>query len=190
MQTAGIRADENTDIARLSPRAIQSASEDNNDVSRPGRALEQSGTSLTTRCQALTCIQRQVSFPIETQARQVFLSSMVVSCKTYEISTGHFTRIGQLIEHATGDDALLYAVEAVALCSYGRRFKRPEVEVQSLARCSAALQRLHKTDFDDRSKTLRVVATIVVLGVYEVSIRDQRAPGAPFFANIHADQAL
>lgn len=155
-------------LRRLRPRVLMQGSDTSDEHGRVWQLTKDPCPNIQNKA---TGIQRQVITPLREQALDLFLSSTILHCDRYALSSGHFVGLPFLLESCTESDGLLPALEAVALASYAHRFDDFGLRTQGVHQYNVAIRRLRKTDFSDRSKTRSVIACILLLGIYEVQNR-------------------
>lgn len=103
------------------------------------------------------------------RAIQMFLGEMVIPTPNAgAISHGHFSSIFVFYE-TSGMHALHTALEAVALALYSIRINLPQLRSQAMHRYTRSIQGLASTDLSSKSMSLKAIACMALLGLYEVA---------------------
>lgn len=107
--------------------------------------------------------------PTSDQVINVFLCNTVMQAKTgSSTSSGHFSGLMALVKSTPLSEALPYSLEAAALASLATRLCNHQLRLRAMRRYTTAVRLLRKTDFDLSTNIPSMIASILLLSIYEV----------------------
>jgi hypothetical protein len=120
----------------------------------------------------LSNIPPHISESIQWQARQIFLHhSVVLTPDSRSMSQGHFANLASVLG-SSKSRALDSALSAVALLLLATRFGMYEARSLALAQYTASIRHLRGQDLVSGANAQCLLASISLLGLYEVRIQD------------------
>lgn len=155
------------DVDESGCRSVCRATPPNVVVNAPTYHLDISRRNIT-QC----CLHRSVSEPLVRQAIQIFLSDTVMPAMGVQEFSGHFSSMASLVEASSRDEVLPSALQAAALASLGSRFGDNNLRTEAMRHYVLAVIRLRNTDLNAVMNVMSLVASILLMGMYEVGLEE------------------